>query len=81
MANIRVKSRLDRIASELALIRSQVMSYSGVDAKDARQIDRDATAIAEEASRIAGEARKAMGDRSAAGLVKRVRKALGFTYP
>ena len=81
MANIRIKPALERIGSDLSRVRKHIAMYSGVSAKDAMIIDGMATAIAEEAALIAAEARRAQGSSDANTLVKKVRKALGFTYP
>jgi hypothetical protein len=91
MTNIRIKPALERIESELSRVRTQI-SYSGINAKDARSIDNLATNLAVEAAEIAGEARQAMERHHpqysgspmasvAQKLVAKVRKALGFTYP
>lgn len=81
MANIRVKQALDRIQKDLSAVYKQIAQYSGIDEKDARQIDNDATAISEIAADIAGAARQVMGNDSGKKLHKDVRRALGFTQP
>lgn len=81
MANINVKKALDRIQRELSAVYKQIAQYSGIDEKDARQIDNDATLITEIAADIAGAARQVMGNRSGEKLHKDVRRALGFTRP
>ena len=88
MANIRIKSALDRIGNELSRVRVQTL-YSGISAAEARLIDNMATDIAVEAAEIAAEARNVIagirGKEAAAThsarFVAKVRKALGFTYP
>ncbi len=81
MANINVKLSLSRTADDMRKIVKHVVMYSGIDEKQAREIDNDATEIAEMAAEIASHARQAMGNRSSGGLRKNVRKALGFTRP
>ena len=83
MANIRIKAALARIESELQSVAKHAQMYSGVDEKDALMIDNDATAIAIAATQLAVMARKARGQpaKSADAVVKKVRKALGFTHP
>jgi hypothetical protein len=81
MSNPRVKSQLEKISIELAKVNKHVRDYHGVSADEARLIDSLATEIATQGAAIAGMAREAQGDTSAKGLTKKVRKALGFTYP
>lgn len=81
MANIRVLHRLDKITRELRQVLEHITQYHGVPREEAMAIDREATEIATVATRIAADARAAMGDRSAGHLTKKIRKALGFTYP
>lgn len=81
MANINVRLSLAKTAKDMTKIKQQIVLYSGIDAKHAREIDDDATAIAELGAEIASLAREAMGNRSAGGLRKNVRRALGFTKP
>lgn len=81
MANMNVKRRLETIAADLALVREHVALYSGIDKDQALYIDTLTSTIAQEAAFIASEARTAAGNRSGAGLVTRIRKALGFTQP
>ena len=81
MANINVRLSLAKTAKDMGKIKEQIVSYSGIDEKHAREIDNDATAIAEMGAEIASLARQAMGNRSAGGLRKGVRRALGFTRP
>lgn len=81
MANIRVKTALERISYEMSRVREQISHHSGVSEKDARLIDNMATDIAVEAAVIAAEARRVQGMTNANTLVSKVRKALGFTYP
>lgn len=81
MANINAKKRLDSLLKEIEQVGKHIALYSGVDQKDAEQIDRDATAICESAAAIAQIAREKIGYTNAKTLVKRVRKALGFTMP
>jgi hypothetical protein len=82
MANINIRAALTRIGDDLTRVRNYTVQYGYISKEDAGIIDRDATAIAELAAEIAQVARKAAGQRVAPGsLLKKVRKALGFTYP
>jgi hypothetical protein len=81
MANIRVKQALDRIGRDMRRVREFIQYHHGVPREDALLTDNEATAIAVEAAAISAMARHAMGNRSAGKVVKRVRKALGYTYP
>lgn len=81
MANINVRKRLESIQSELEQVGKHIALYSGVDEKQADVVDRIATDIAQSAAAIAQVARERQGVTNAKSLVKRVRKALGFTYP
>jgi hypothetical protein len=81
MANINVKKRLERISDDIDQVLKHIAQYSGVDRKEAPFIDNLATGIAQQASRIAAAARATEGDRTAPNLPKKVRKALGFSYP
>jgi len=81
MANINVKLSLAKTAQDMRKIVKHVVMYSGIDEKQAREIDDDATEIAEIAAEIASHARQAMGNKSAGSLRKSVRKVLGFTAP
>ena len=81
MANIRVKAALDRIHRELEGVYKQIAMYSGIDKKEALQIDNDATAISALAADIAGAARQVQGNTDGKNTHKKVRKALGFTTP
>ena len=82
MANINVKAALTRIGNDLARVHKHILYYRGVGKVDAGIIDRDATAIAELAAEIAEIARMDAGQRITHGsLLKKVRKALGFTHP
>jgi hypothetical protein len=81
MANINIKAALTRIGDDLVRVRNYTIQYGHISPAHAGIIDRDATAIAELAAEIAEVARKAAGQRVARGsLLKKVRKALGFTY-
>jgi hypothetical protein len=82
MANINVKQRLERLTTELDQVVKHVLQYSGVDKKDAFLIDSMATSLVTQGARLAEEARKAQGVRTTGhSLEKKVRKALGFTFP
>jgi len=81
MANIRVKSALDRISTEMEQVTKQVIMYSGVDKTHAWDIDNLCSSIIQSAATIAAEARKTRGDRGADKLVEKVRKTLGYTHP
>lgn len=81
MANINVKKRLERLSTELAAVSKHASLYSGVSANEARDIDRVCSDIIQAAAHVAALARAAEGNKSGAGLVNRLRKALGFTYP
>lgn len=80
MPNMNVRRRLESIGSDLQKVATHVAQYSGIDEREARAIDNLATDIAVVAANLAAEARIKMGDRSASGLVAKIRKALGFTY-
>ena len=56
MPNIRVKQAIERIAKELRQVRKHIETYSGIDAKDARAVDRLALEIIDDAHRISDEA-------------------------
>jgi hypothetical protein len=56
MPNIRVKQAVERIAKELRQVRKHIEMYSGVDAKDARAVDRLALDIIDDAHRISDAA-------------------------
>ncbi len=90
MANIRVKQALDRIGRDMRRVREFIQYHHGVPHEDAMRIDTEATAICVEAATVAAMARISMGSRRISEsaraygvqrLVKRVRKALGFTHP
>ena len=80
MANIRVRGALERISTALVRVIKHVEHYSGISAKDARLIESLADGICEGGARLAMAAKAAQGIRDP-NLVKRVRKALGYSYP
>ena len=82
MPNIRVKQALERISTELDRIGAHIVMYSGIDPDEARLIDNIATNIATTGAQIAGIARQVQGsNETPQGLVKKTRRALGFTSP
>lgn len=81
MANINIRKRIENISNDLEELIKHVKMYSGIDARDAVFVDNVATDIAAEAADLASIARAAQGQTGHSSLVKRVRKALGFTYP
>lgn len=81
MANPNIVKRLERISSELAELREHVALYSGIERDRATYVDNLTATIVQEAAFIASEARTAAGNKSGAGLVTRIRRALGFTHP
>jgi len=82
MANMNVKKRLESIDAELRAVLFHVKQHSGVDARQAVLVDNAATCIVESAAAIAEVAREAQGIRERPGsLVRKIRKALGFTRP
>lgn len=58
-----------------------VYQYSGVDYKDALQIEHACDSIMELAAMIGAKARETLGDKDASKLVGKVRKAIGYIYP
>lgn len=80
MANINIEAAINRADADLQKALGQI-PHSGISARDALRISNTAAGIAIMAARIDAEARAVMGDRSAGSLVKKIRKALGFTYP
>jgi hypothetical protein len=75
-----VLKRLERLSADIERLRKDVDLLTP-DAKHANAIDDQCSDIIEAAARIAAEARTAAGNTSGAGLVTRIRKALGFTQP
>jgi hypothetical protein len=80
MPNIRVRQAILRIQTEINRVGHHIVQYSGIDKKDALAIDNAASDIATTAAQIAELAQQAQGVRTT-GAKRRVRKALGFTYP
>jgi hypothetical protein len=82
VANINVRKRLERVASDLDAVVKHVALYSGVDPQDALHVDNVASGICAQAARLAEIARHRQGIREPEGaLQRRIRKALGFTHP
>ncbi len=82
MANLNVVVRLTRIDRDLEEVRKHVKQHSGVSKGDAMKVDDLLSSIATGAADLAEDARAAYGNRERGGaLVKRVRRALGFTVP
>ena len=81
MANINPEKALERARVELHKAFVQFRDYSGIDKDKARIIDNTAIDIAVMATAIAAEARLTERNMSGKGLVRKVRKALGFTVP
>lgn len=89
MANINVRKRLDAIASELDKVGRHVVQYSGIDARESHAVQQTCSEIIQMAGRLIEEAeladRQSGGGvspgRGKRGVVKRLRKALGYTYP
>jgi hypothetical protein len=79
--NMNVRKRLQSISVDLAEVREHVAQHSGVDRSDALFLDNLIASMIEDAAMIAAEARTTAGNKSGAGLVQRIRKALGFTQP
>jgi hypothetical protein len=82
MSNIRVRAAIERIQTELNQLGEHIISYSGIEKKDAFAVDNAATDIATTAAQIAELARAARGTSTKPGtLVRQTRRALGFTVP
>jgi hypothetical protein len=82
MPNIRVRAAIERISNDINRVGHHIVQHSGIDPKDARFIDNVATDIAVTAAQIAELARQAQGVREKSGsLVRKTRKAMGFTIP
>jgi hypothetical protein len=83
MANIRIKSAVERVADDLDKTVKHAVQYSGVDKKDADSINRTCMEIIQQAGRLAGIARVASGYKVGEDekLVKKLRKVLGYAYP
>lgn len=89
MSNPNVRKQLDKIAGELDNLGRHVVQYSGISAKDAHYVQNACSQIVQMAGRLIEEAElveRAGGGgvspgRGKRGVVKKLRKALGFTYP
>jgi hypothetical protein len=81
MSNVNVLKRLEKVSKLMPGAVVQAEQYSGVSRENATRVDNECCGIVEQAVRIAIEARVAAGDKRARNLLKRVRKALGYTYP
>ena len=80
MASTSILSRLEKVSKDLMEIR-QSMNAHPISLKEASRIDNEATDICAQGAAIASSARVLEGNKYALKLVKRVRKAPGFTYP
>ena len=80
MANIRVKPALEKIDNDLARVVEQIVHYSGIDQKNARFIENAASGICQAAARIVEIAQSTQGMKYP-DTEKKVREALGYTYP
>jgi hypothetical protein len=82
MANIRIRPATARISDELNKVVQHAVQYSGVDVKDAPIIENDMMDVIQQAARLAGMARVARGypKSEEEKLVRKIRKALGYTY-
>jgi hypothetical protein len=78
VANLNVEKRLTRIERDLAVVTQHAANHRGLDKEQAWRIENMACSIAQDAARLGALARIVRGDRSGPGLLKRVRKALGF---
>lgn len=73
-------SRVTAAHSSLAFVLARIPANGWIE--DAEALDRAATDAAETCARIAAIARRSVGNRSGGvRLIRKVRRALGFTYP
>lgn len=73
MANIRVKQRLDSIASDLRIVKSYVSQYGGISAKDASDIRLSLESIIEDSYEI-GERLPPTSRVRDVGSIRRIRR-------
>jgi hypothetical protein len=83
MANVRIKAAIERISNDIDKTVKAAVMYSGVEKKDAISVGNTASEIIQQAARLLGLARIAEGYQPGEDekLVKKIRKALGYTYP
>jgi hypothetical protein len=83
MANIRIRPAVERISNDLDKTVKAAVMYSGVEKKDAENVNNTCMEIAQQAARLAGLARLAIGYPAGEEqkIVKKIRKALGYTIP
>jgi hypothetical protein len=81
MANLIPLPNVRRIARDLQRVVTHVVQCSGVPSRDSGQIKLEACAIAELAARLLDECDRTEGLSRRQSMVRKVRKALGDTYP
>lgn len=79
MANLRPLKRLERIQTELRKVLTHMVLHSGVSKGQEASIENEAMAICETAAHLLDFVKPPRGKR--ASIERKVRKALGYTYP